>query len=800
MTDTDLVVRFWDNVMVEMTGFTKDSVCGQCLTTLLPHLTTSPILARFQQVLTTGRLEVLAPLLHLPLIPCPPLTPSRYFEQMQQHLMIAPWRDQTAIVGTIVTVEDVTAQLEQERDLVKLQALGERLDPRVTPVLLEALQDADETVRFHAIEGLGQQQTVEAVEALLSIAESRDFSLSFLALDALSQISLPTIAPRLLPLLHDPLLCTAAANALAQIGDAQVVPTLAQQFNQDKAPILDIAQALVTLHDRYETDLGEGAYIAELTQTAIDSTGIQNILETLNQSCGEDLRVLVTVAGWLKHPCVEQTLVRLLNQPLVNQHIVEILVSHGSSAVDRLLQQLSYASFNSNPDARRLTVETLGRIGDRRAVLPLIDLLETEPELVVYIVTALGQIGDRRAYAPLLRLLSHPLALIRQATVAALNALKYPELPHQIETLLDSTNPHLRESATRILGYFAAPDRESILLAHCHDPNERVRVAAIETIPYLESAAAPLELQRALQDAAPKVRAAAARALGQVESALTRPLLLEALQDQDAWVRYYAVRSIGLQADPGLIAPLVPLAEADTAFTVRLAAIEAIGKLGGKQAVEVLVRLSSAHSTENDIDRAILTALGRTAHPNAIPFLIAALKSADADRCVTAMQALSYQTGTTVVEQLQQIAATDKIPRVFEAAIATLAVLETPTAIAALTELTAQQHCRPACINALSRQPTSQIETIAQGLNHPQLEVRHAIIKVMQRFKHPAASEYLCTALTDVNQAIRLAVVVALTQLGSFHAMRRLTIISQADPDPLIRQVAQSSLSWTNAG
>lgn len=789
MTDTDLVVRFWDSAMVEMTGLIKDNVYGQCLTTLLPHLTTSPILARFQQVLTTGTLEVLAPPLPLPLIPCPPLLPSRYFEQMQQHILIAPWRDQTAIVGTIVTVEDMTAQLEQERDLVKQVTTS---DDAVG--LLEALQDADENVRFHAIEALGHQQTVEAVEALLTIVESRDFFLAFPALAALGQIGIPTIAPRLLPWLHDPLLCTAAAHALAQVGDAYVVPALAQQFNQPKAPILEIAQALVTLYNRYETELGEGAYIADLTQTAIIPAGIQNILETLNQSCGEDLRVLVTVAGWLEHPAVEQTLMRLLSQPLVNQQIVEILVRHGSKAVDRLLQQLSHTSLNANLDARRLTIETLGRIGDRRAVLPLIKQLEIEPEWVVYIVTALGQIGDRRAYEPLLRLLSHPLALIRQTTVAALNSLQYPELPDQMEILLDSTNPHLRESATKILGYFAAPHRESVLLAHCHDPNERVRVAAIETIPYLESAAALSELQLALQDAAPKVRAAAARALGQIESEFASQLLLESLQDSDAWVRYYAVRSIGLQSNPALIEPVVALAEADTAFTVRLAAIEAIGKLGGSQAVDVLVRLSATHSVENDIDRAVLTALGRTAHPNAIPFLVAALKSIDSERCVTAMQALSHQTGTTVVEQLQQIAATDKNPRVFEAAIATLAVLETPGAIAALIELTAQDHCRTDCINALSRQPSAQIATIAQGLSHNQLEVRHAVVKVLQRFKHPAASEYLCTALIDVHQTLRLAVVVALTQLGNIHAMRRLTVISQADPSPLIRQVAQTSL------
>jgi PAS domain-containing protein len=119
MTDRDLVVRFWDSSMAEMTGFTKCRACGHCLTELLPNLKASPILAQFQHVLATGQLKVLAPTLYPALIACPPATPSGYFQQMQQHITIAPWRDQTLVVGTIVTVEDITTQLEQERKLFK---------------------------------------------------------------------------------------------------------------------------------------------------------------------------------------------------------------------------------------------------------------------------------------------------------------------------------------------------------------------------------------------------------------------------------------------------------------------------------------------------------------------------------------------------------------------------------------------------------------------------------------------------------------------------------------------------------
>lgn len=160
MADSDLVVRFWDRVMVEMTGLSKGSAWGQCLTNLLPNLKTSSVLARFQRVLDTGQLEIWASTLHPPLILCPPAAPSRHFSQMQQHITIAPWRDQTAIVGTIVTIEDITAQLEQEQDLVHQtmnldnglrlqmgQVLMERYSPKARRQLLKLLADRSWSIR-----------------------------------------------------------------------------------------------------------------------------------------------------------------------------------------------------------------------------------------------------------------------------------------------------------------------------------------------------------------------------------------------------------------------------------------------------------------------------------------------------------------------------------------------------------------------------------------------------------------------------------------------------------------------------
>lgn len=117
-TDVNLVVQVWDATLAQLTGIGEEDAAGRPLTTLLPDLEKRGLLKRFQRSLNDGVVEVLAPAFHHYLIPCPPVTPTRYFDQMQQRVTIAPLRDNNeSIAALIVTVEDVTARLEREREL-----------------------------------------------------------------------------------------------------------------------------------------------------------------------------------------------------------------------------------------------------------------------------------------------------------------------------------------------------------------------------------------------------------------------------------------------------------------------------------------------------------------------------------------------------------------------------------------------------------------------------------------------------------------------------------------------------------
>src|SRR5689334_8559158 len=239
-------------------------------------------------------------------------------------------------------------------------ALGEQRDPRAVGVLVEALNDVDTNVRYHAIEALGKLKAVAAVDALAEIAESRDFFLSFVALDALAKIGDARVTPRIVPLLEDELLREPAISLLGQVGDESAVEPLTALLNTPTAPTDQVADALASLRDRYEEQYGEGRYIADLTDSQISPTGVQNLLDALETPGKEDLRSIALVLGWLKRSGVERALTRLLGRVDLRDEIIDALVRHGSANSDLLIAQLKAEDL----EVRRSAVVALGRIGD----------------------------------------------------------------------------------------------------------------------------------------------------------------------------------------------------------------------------------------------------------------------------------------------------------------------------------------------------------------------------------------------------------------------------------------------------
>lgn len=892
-TDERLIIRSWDAWLAQATGIPAAAALGQPLAAVAPDLEARRLLERFRRVVDHGVVETLAPAFHHYLIPCPPRAPSPRFAQMQQRVTLAPLREDMRVIGVIVTIEDVTARLDRERELAEalaspdeaarlraaealavegespaalmpalgddswrvrraaadglarragddtvtellrtlrsqhdnlsvlnsaLQvlamsdvdtvtpliallndpdvnlrmyaalALGQQRERRAVPALIAALHDEDVNVRYHAIEALGLLRATEALPELTAILGTADFFLAFPALDALVRIGDATAAPAIAPLLGDELLAAPAAEALGRLGGDDAVAPLAHALNSGRAPATVAARALAGLYDRYDAAYGEGAHIADLARQALQPAGMKALLDALPTAAGDDLRCLALVLGWLEGAAVERALTRLLGQPTARKEVIEALARYGARVTELLIEQLDAAEL----ETRQAAIIALGRIGDVGAAPALIRMLDASPELAVVTAGALAKIGDRRAFTALLGLMGHEDASVRQAIVSALNSLGHPDMAAEMVVRLQDPNPRVRESAVKIAGYFGYDECIELLLAACADGDLNVRRVALEHIPYLDDPRVFGILQKALQQPQASVRAAAARGLAQVEGTAALQPLLAALQDRDAWVRYYAARSLGRHAFPDALPALARLAQEDPANHVRASAIEALGRIGGPRAVSILAPLAEAE--DRDVARAALAALGSVGHPDALPPLLSALRSQQPGRQVDAIRALAERGGPGAAGALQWAAAADTNPTVIQAAIAALAQLATPEALAALVALTADETRREACIAALAQVGEAHADQIARGLAHAQPTVRCATVEALARMKRPYASELLATALDDPEAVVRLAAVQALDRLGSRRAERQLADLARRDPDLEVRRAAQVAL------
>jgi HEAT repeat protein len=674
-------------------------------------------------------------------------------------------------------------------------ALGTQRGAQATLALLTALDDADPNVCFHVIEALGRVGAGAATERLVAIAESRNFFLAFPALDALVRIGNPSVAPRLAPLLTDPMLAAQAADALGHVGDEDAVPALVAALGAG-SPAVAIVSAIARIHQRYTDQFGQAAAIEDLVRGTVTPAAVERVLEALPRASGDDLSNLVVVVGWLSGAAIQRALAHLLGRSGVQHAVIEAFVRFGAPAVDLLTGELG----RGEPESTRSAIVALGRIGDRRAVAPLIALLtEDHREQWVAVATALSRMGDGRAFEPLLTLLGDPDSSVRQAAIGALNSIGHPGMGSRVRALLEDSNPHVRESAVRIAGYFGYASCADRILACCHDDDETVRAAALDHVPFFDDPRVLDTLETAFETDTSRVRAAVAHALASLDAADARPLLHRAIADPDPWVRYFAVRTLGRHGDSSTLPALEALATSDPAPHVRVAAVESVGAIGGDDAVRILEPIVAAG--EDDLSHAAVRALGNTKSSAIGSPLRAALRSSDPRCRAAAAEALASWHSGDAAELLRETAAADADPGVMRAAFSSLTSLTKQTspvgrqAVQALAAAIAEPSRGTEAVHALARIPASAIPWLAEELRAGDLDVRLGTVEALDRLSHPVASAYLQRALDDGEAAVRRRAVGALARLGTRGLGRRFAQMARTDPSAAVRDAAAAALA-----
>jgi HEAT repeat protein len=306
---------------------------------------------------------------------------------------------------------------------------------------------------------------------------------------------------------------------------------------------------------------------------------------------------------------------------------------------------------------------------------------------------------------------------------------------------------------------------------------------------------ATADLLKLLQDDKPiPARLAAADALVRLGAKEAAPALLKLLQDTEPSVRSAAAEALGRLRAKEAVPALRKLLQ-DKNASVRLRAAEALGRPGPKEAVPALLKL--LQDQDRFVRRAAAEALGRLGAKEAVPALLKLLQDQDRFARHAAAEVLGRLGAKEAVPALLKLLQDDR-PFVRRAAAEALGRLGAKEAVPALLKLLQDQDSlvRHEAAEALGRLGAKEeaVPALLKLLQDDRPFVRRAAAEALGRLgAKEEAVPALLKLLQDENPSVRLVAAEALGRLGAKEAVPALLKLLQ-DTDSSERRAAAEAL------
>ena len=527
--------------------------------------------------------------------------------------------------------------------------------------------------------------------------------------------------------------------------------------------------------------------------------------------------------GQLRDPSIIPTLCEELS--LVDEwsspRLAQVLTSFGSAAVDPLLTTLASAK---SINARVWAAQVLGKLGDDRAALPLIErLYDRSEQLRLSVANALGDIGYSRAVRPLTEvILRDPVPAVRaQAAsslgrigdasalpllVSALGDAEYwmrfraleaiealaPEDASPIEGALKDRNPEVRRRAALALERLGKLEQPFADLAS--DDDFRVEAARGRLIA-VGRAGLSERLARHLTDDDPRVRARVASILGPVGDPSLANDLVGAVADPNPQVRACAIESLGDLAKEGTAQSLVPLVgEGDE--RERNMAVLALRRYPAEQLESMVEELSELATREqDDIRLAAIRVLACAGGRVADQALAQALRDGFSEVRFEAIKALGERGDQSFVAFVGQGLA-DPSEKVRVAAADALGAIGGQSAVELLLSRMpqadpGQRESICATLAALGFDAVRPVLDVL--LASEELNVRVGVIWTLGKTRDPRAAELLSLLMRDEEPRLRASVAGALAKIPCDTSAQAL-LATLTDPSPYVRSASVNAL------
>ena len=312
------------------------------------------------------------------------------------------------------------------------------------------------------------------------------------------------------------------------------------------------------------------------------------LLEEERGSGGEDTRSMADVSS-----------------PAVSRKSQVVAANQDTGVVNALIARLK----DENASVRRAAANSLGRLGDVRAVVALIAVLaDSDAEVRATAIDALADFEDPRAVAPIIAMLKDPVTDVKKNALNALSRWDHGVPTAPVIALLDDPDAEVRHGAVDLLDHLEARSAGPAIARLIHDPNSDVRGAVVQALGNLNEQSGAAAITEALADPNPDVRHAALSALNDLKAPISETTLLKMMTDVDPDVRQAAAHIAGDRSVIAAIPTLRRLID-DPKSDVRETATEALGSIADPAARQAL--RAALQSPDPKVRRAAAEALGQ---------------------------------------------------------------------------------------------------------------------------------------------------------------------------------------------
>lgn len=272
---------------------------------------------------------------------------------------------------------------------------------------------------------------------------------------------------------------------------------------------------------------------------------------------------------------------------------------------------------------RKEAAVALKRIGDPRALFPLIDALKYQNWHDKYAV----------------------MDSVRENAAEALGVLRDKKGVDSLIEALEDKDEEVRWKAAWALGNIGDERAVEPLINALYDERWSVRRYAAASLGRIKDKRSVVDLINALNDKEWQVRRYAAEALGKIGDERAIEPLVSCLKDNDGDVRWKAIRSLGKMKEAAIEPLIVIFGSEDWRIRTRVA--EALGDIGDKRAVNILINaLVGKNKDSNRFVRGrVAEALGKIGDGRAVEPLIEARKDSYKYARIKAEEALERISG-----------------------------------------------------------------------------------------------------------------------------------------------------------